>query len=154
MTSDDWWGDDERLLGVLGSALRVARAVPERFVEAGKAAYAWRNIDAELAALTYDSRHAAVQDALTRAEPASLRAMTFAASGMTIELHVSDEVLVGQLVPEQSGQVDLHQVDGPTRSAEADELGCFAFRPLPAGSFRLRCHTDSGRDVLTGWISL
>jgi len=153
MTSQ-WWSDDERLLSALGSALRAAHAVPGRFVEAGKAAYAWHNIDAELAALTYDSRREPPQDALTRAEPAPLRAMTFAASGLTIELHVSSEALVGQLVPEQPGQVELHQPDGLIRTADADEIGCFAFRPLPAGSFRLRCHTDSGRDVLTGWISL
>ena len=30
-------------------------AVPEWFVETGKNAYAWHNIDAELAQLTYDS---------------------------------------------------------------------------------------------------
>ena len=148
-----WWTDDDELLGALANALRAARAVPREFVESGKAAYAWHNIDAELAALTYDSRHE-LQPAVTRSEPAPLRAMTFAASGLTVELHVVQEALLGQLVPEQPGQVELRQFDGQTRTADVDEIGCFAFRPLPSGSFRLRCHTDSGRDVLTGWIAL
>jgi hypothetical protein len=33
--------------------------VPADFIEVGMAAYAWHNIDAELAALTYDSARAA-----------------------------------------------------------------------------------------------
>ena len=40
---------DEQLLAALGEALRARQAVPEWFVETGKNAYAWHNIDAELA---------------------------------------------------------------------------------------------------------
>ena len=49
----DW--DDEQLLAALGEAMRARREVPGWFVETGKNAYAWHNIDAELAQLTYDS---------------------------------------------------------------------------------------------------
>ena len=49
------WADDDQLFAALKEAMRAARAVPPEFVEAGKSAYAWRNIDAELASLTYDS---------------------------------------------------------------------------------------------------
>ena len=48
--------DDEELLAALGEAIRAREAVPEWFVETGKNAYAWHNIDAELAQLTYDSQ--------------------------------------------------------------------------------------------------
>ena len=48
--------DDEQLLAALGEAVKAREAVPEWFVETGKNAYAWHNIDAELAQLTYDSR--------------------------------------------------------------------------------------------------
>ena len=49
---DDW--DDERLLAALGEAIKARQAVPAWVVEMGKNAYAWHNIDAELAQLTYD----------------------------------------------------------------------------------------------------
>ena len=44
-----------------GRRCAPAEAVPPEFVEAGKNAFAWHNIDAELAQLTYDSspRHRA-----------------------------------------------------------------------------------------------
>ena len=47
--------DDEELLAALRQALRARQAVSPGFVEAGKGAFAWRTIDAELAQLTYDS---------------------------------------------------------------------------------------------------
>ena len=50
---DSW--DDEQLLAALREAMRAREAVPAGFVETGKSAYAWHNIDAELAQLTYDS---------------------------------------------------------------------------------------------------
>ena len=42
----DGW-DDERLLAALGEALKASQAVPSWFVETGKNAFAWHNIDAE-----------------------------------------------------------------------------------------------------------
>ena len=44
-----WRDDDEDLLALLRDALAEQREVPTRFVEAGKATFAWRSIDAELA---------------------------------------------------------------------------------------------------------
>ena len=43
---DSW--DDERLLAALSEALKASQAVPSWFVETGKNAFAWHNIDAEL----------------------------------------------------------------------------------------------------------
>jgi len=51
---DPEWNDDEKLIEALREAFASADDVPAAFVEAGKAAFAWRTIDAELAALTYD----------------------------------------------------------------------------------------------------
>ena len=54
----DGW-DHEELLAALGETVKARQAVPEWFVETGKNAYVWQNIDAELAQLTYDSDSAA-----------------------------------------------------------------------------------------------
>jgi hypothetical protein len=39
-------------------------------------------------------------------------------------------------------------------SSPVDEIGCFSVAPIPASPFRLRCRTEDGTDVLTGWITL
>lgn len=151
-----WWIDDEGLLGALDDALRSSRDVPDRFVEAGKASYAWHGIDAELARLTYDSATMEPAGALatTRAEAASLRAMTYAARALAIELEVTDDALLGQLVPPQAGEVELRSSDGRTATVPVDEVGWFSFRPTPAGTFRLSCRPADGRNVTTDWIAL
>jgi hypothetical protein len=147
------FNDDERLFTALGEAVRARREVPERFVEMGKAAFAWRNVDAELAALAYDSTATEVV-AGTRAEPAELRALTFVASRLTIELEVAPDALLGQLVPPQQGAVELHGRDGVANATRADDVGWFAIRPLPSGLFRLRVRPDGGGAVITEWTML
>lgn len=151
----DWpdWTDDEQLYTELGEALRTADAVPGRFVEAGKAAFAWRTVDAELAQLSYDSAVDGVP-AGTRAEPAALRSLTFAASGLTIEVELTEDALLGQVVPPQPGSVELRQKDGSTMTVPVDEVGWFVVRPLPTGLFRLLVRTADGRAVLTEWATL
>ena len=47
MTSAGWDNDD--LLAALREALRAREAVPPEFVEAARNAFAWHNIDSELA---------------------------------------------------------------------------------------------------------
>jgi hypothetical protein len=147
--------DDEELLAALGDAMRARQAVPEWFVETGKNAYAWHNIDAELAQLTYDSdsetdRGAA---AAVRSESASIRALTFTSARLSIELEVASDSLLGQIVPPRPGTLEVHTTAGVT-SWPVDEIGCFTVAPIPASPFRIRCRTEDGADVLTGWITL
>jgi hypothetical protein len=152
---DGWDSDDEQLLAALGEAMRVRRGVPEWFVETGKNAYAWHNIDAELAQLTYDSESDSTwgHAAAVRSEAASIRALTFTSPRLSIELEVASDSLVGQIVPPRAGALEVHTTAG-VASSPVDEIGCFAVTPIPASPFRLRCRTEDGADVLTGWITL
>ena len=50
--SSDEWDDDVALLSDLGRALQQDADVPESVRDAGRAAFAWRTIDAELIELT------------------------------------------------------------------------------------------------------
>ena len=147
---DDW--DDERLLAALGEAMRARQAVPESFVDLGKSAYAWHNIDAELAQLTYDSSREPV--AGLRSETASIRALTFTSAHISLELEVTEGSLLGQIIPPRAGTLETQTRSGATTSTPVDEIGCFAVEPIPASPFRLRCRTADGTDVLTGWITL
>jgi hypothetical protein len=145
--------DDEELLEALREALRAREEVPEWFVETGKNAYAWHNIDAELAQLTYDSQGDRERAAAVRSEAASIRALTFTSTRLSIELEVAETSLLGQIIPPRGGTLEVHTTAGVT-STPVDEIGCFTVEPIPASPFRLRCRTEDGADVLTGWITL
>ena len=147
-------GDDEQLLAALREALEADEAVPPEFIELGKNAYAWHNIDAELAQLTYDSIHEPEEALSLRAEAASIRALTFTSAHLTIELEVSEDSVLGQVVPAQSGMIEIQGREGTTATTEADEVGCFLIRPIPDSPFRLRFRTADGSDILTGSITL
>jgi hypothetical protein len=146
--------DDEELLAVLRKALWSRKAVPAEFVEAGKHAFAWRNIDAELAELTYDSL-TSVDSALSmRAEAASIRALTFTSARLTIELEIVGDSLLGQVVPGQPAAITVQPIVGATATLDADDIGRFSIEPMPTGLFRLHCRTATGVEALTGWITL
>jgi hypothetical protein len=145
--------DDDELLAALGEAIQAREEVPEWFVETGKNAYAWHNIDAELARLTYDSSRDRDAFAVVRSEAASIRALTFTSAQLSVELEVTAGSLVGQIIPPRAGTLEVHTTAG-VASSPVDEIGCFAVTPIPNSPFRLRCRTEDGTDVLTGWITL
>jgi len=149
----DIW-DDEQLLAALREALGADEAVPPEFIELGKNAYAWHNIDAELAQLTYDSSHEPDRALSLRAEAASIRALTFTSAHLTIELEVSEDSVLGQVIPAQPGMIEIQGRDAAIASTEADEVGCFLIRPIPDSPFRLRFRTADDTDILTGSITL
>jgi hypothetical protein len=155
---------DEELLAELGRVLRTAQEVPPRFVAAGKASWAWRTIDAELAELAYDSdRDVPAAAASTRAEQAFLRALIFVAGDLSIELEVAPDAVLGQLLPAQAATLLFQQpghdrdgrlVDVDRIEVPVDPVGWFRLSPLPVDRFRLTFTTLFGRTIVTGWISL
>ena len=150
--------DDDELLEALGEALRAREQVPEWFVETGKNAYAWHNIDSELAQLTYDSASERESDrdlvAAVRSETASIRALTFTSTHLSLELEVTEDALLGQVVPPRAGTLEVQTMAGTIATTPVDEIGCFAVEPIPPSPFRLRCRMGHDTDVLTGWITL
>jgi len=146
-------GDDEQLLAALRDALGEPTAPPE-FLAAGKGAYTWRTIDAELAELTYDSAQESLAAAGRRASDASGRTLTFTSAHLTIELAATEDAILGQIIPMQPGLVEVQP--GPEKGAEtqADAMGCFTVQPVPAGPFRIRCRTPEGVIAATEWLTL
>lgn len=144
--------NDDQLLVELRDALRTAEEVPAGFIAAGKAAFAWRTVDAELAALAEELR-ADEAFAGTRTERAGVRALSFHASDISIELEVTSDALLGQLVPPRPGQVEVQSQDGTRETATVDETGWFAIRPLPTAMFRLHLRTATD-NVITEWVTL
>lgn len=151
LKGDPGWENDEVLLRELRAALAEARDVPEHFLEAARAAYTWRTVDAELLALTsYDS----VLDAelAVRARAAqTARQLVFDAEGVSVQVEVTEAGIAGQVLPARPGRVLLVTATGPVEEAELDELGLFLLGAPPSGPVRFRCEID-GTTVLTDWI--
>jgi hypothetical protein len=144
--------DDEALLAALRQAVEAMRDVPPEVIQAGKDAYAWRNVEAELAELAYDSEGDAA--ATASAETASVRALTFSAAQATIQLEVTGDSLAGQVAPARAATITVQPRTGEETELSADETGRFSVRPIPPVMFRLRVRAGSDVDVLTRWIAL
>lgn len=130
--------------------------VPSGAFEAAIAAFGWRNVDAELADLVYDSAVESAELAGIRSTRAS-RQLTFEAPHLAVELEVDDQAdcpLVGQLVPPGRAQIEICSPQR-TVSLEADDRGRFSARESPGTvvSLRIRPRT-SEYWVATPWISL
>ncbi len=149
----DTW-DDEQLLAALRAALAEYESVPPEFIEAGKNAFAWHNIDAELARLTYDSIQYQDVTGSMRSETAWIRALTFTSAHLTIELEVSEDSLLGQVIPADEGAIEVQTRADAVTTLPVDAVGYFAVRPIPDGPFRLRWHASNAPDIMTGWITL
>lgn len=141
---------DQDLLRRLRALHDVIDPVPEPIAEAARAAFAWREIDAELAALTSDTIPA---DAGMRSSAgARLLAFTGPRGGLEAEVVAvgRHRRLVGQLLPVHS--VEVAAEVGPVRRvSSADVVGCFRFDDLPPGPLRLRWTTPEG-PVATAWV--
>jgi hypothetical protein len=146
--------DDEQLLDALRAAMRARQAVPPKFIDTARNVFTWHDVDAELAQLTYDSSRDHHEAVAVRSETASVRSLTFASARFQIELEVSRDRLLGQILPPQAGTVEAESQSGAVIAAEIDEVGTFSVDPVPASPFRLRCHAADGMDVVTGWITL
>ena len=128
--------DDE-----LGERLRTMFAtddpVPSAAIEAAKAAFGWRNIDAELAALISDSLTAAVPAPVRGTPP---RLLSFATEAVTIDLEVTAEDgtarILGQLAPAQPAEIVVDYIGGQ-RTTEADPMGRFSVDGLPVDWLRV-----------------
>jgi hypothetical protein len=145
------WDSDELLLEDLHAALTEAAAVPPGFLEAGRAAFAWRTIDAELLLLTgYDSILDTELAGRARAV-LTARQLVFDADGVSLQVEVTAAGIAGQLMPPNQAVVALLTPGGPTEETTADEFGSFLLGPPPPGPMRLRCTID-GTTVQTDWI--
>jgi hypothetical protein len=154
MTPDKW--TDQDLLNELDNALRAEQEVPASLVDAGKAVWTWRSVDAELAALTFDSAAGVLEDWLvtTRSEAATLRSLTYVSPTLTIELEVTREGVIGQVQPPQTVSGELVLLNGTSLPLEVDEVGWFTVRPAPRSPFRISCTTGDGVKVVTVTIEL
>jgi hypothetical protein len=151
--------DDELQAALRGLVARVD-PVPEGVREAGRAAFGWRRLDAELAELLDDSAVAGEALALTRGPEAAVRSVTFGTGRRTVDLDIVEDAgmrrLRGQLSPAAPAVVEVQRSDGEiVASAPSDELGRFRVTVAGEMTIRLRIVPPGGLEPLeTAWIGV
>lgn len=143
--------DDEALMRELGEAVRAREAVTDRARDAARAAFAWRTIDEDLLALTHDAPASAETLVRATADGPQARVLSFEGAGISVEIEVLADQLIGQVLPGQEGRITLESPDEPARAVDVDATGFFEFRAPPSGPMRLRL-TVAGRRMTTSWL--
>jgi hypothetical protein len=148
--------DDDELDGELRRLAARLDPVPPELLAAAAGAFAWRDIDAELAELVFDSLLDVDEATLVRGSP-ERRLVSFAGGGLTVDVEVTTagpaRTIMGQIVPPRRGAVDIRRQQ-ETITIEADELGRFRSGPLPPGPLSLRLRPAGGAPVVTDWLAL
>ncbi len=145
-------GPDALADGLLEEELRQAAAVldpvPADLLQSALDAFALHDLDARLAELTFDS----LVDALpVRGAADPPRMLTFRAGEVTVDVEVTGDGLIGQLMPPQSARIELLGGPGHARPLTADPLGRFTGGPPPTGPFALRLRTGA-EVIVTEWL--
>ncbi|MBC9725901.1 hypothetical protein [Streptomyces sp. TRM68367] len=140
--------DAELLEEELRQAAAVLDPVPDDLRQIAVEAFALRDLDARIAELTFDSLTDAIP---VRGAADPPRMLTFRAGDVTVDVEVSAQGLIGQVLPPQPARIEV--LGGPQQAAAltADDMGRFTGDPPPAGPFALRLR--AGRDVVvTEWL--
>ncbi|MDQ0597318.1 multidrug efflux pump subunit AcrA (membrane-fusion protein) [Streptomyces canus] len=132
----------------LRQAASILDPVPAQLREMAVAAYALHDLDARIAELTFDS----VVDAIpVRGAVDAPRMLTFRAGEVTVDVEVTGQELLGQVLPPQQALIEV--LTGPQAAAPlvTDDMGRFTGDAPPVGPFALRLRAG-GDVVVTEWL--
>lgn len=148
---------DDELEAQLRSLAASFEPVPAELIAAAAEAFTWRDPDAELAELIFDSL--LDQDAGTLVRGGQERLFSFRSGERSVDLEVTVSgawrTLIGQVTPAGPAAVSIRHRDG-TVSVDADELGRFRAERVPPGpvSLRLPAADPAQTGLVTDWISI
>ncbi|WP_128804370.1 MULTISPECIES: hypothetical protein [unclassified Streptomyces] len=133
----------------LRRAATILDPVPPELRQIAVEAFALHDLDAQIAELTFDS----VVDAIPVRGAADVpRMLTFHAGGVTVDVELTVQGLMGQVLPPQTAGIEV--LSGPVSGSplETDALGRFTYDRPPAGPFALRLRTGEGV-LVTDWLT-
>jgi hypothetical protein len=155
MTKMSNWNDDDALVQELRAAVASSEAVSERSRDAARAAFTWRNVDRELEELlTLSHDSSLVDDVLVRGSASTeTRALAFEGAGFGLEVELTGDALVGQVVPGRTCRVVVRSAAGAAAVVEVDEDGFFTLADVPQGTVRFEV-TIEDAGYATEWVLL
>lgn len=145
--------EDQEIIQQLRNGLASAEPVPSDVTEFAKAAFTWRDIDAELADLEFDS----IEEDLPAGvrSSATARMVSFQAGQWMLDLEYDEtsNTIMGHISPATSFTVELH-LPGARFSVESDEHGRFEAHDVSTGPVSLVLRMTDGQVIKTRWIVL
>jgi hypothetical protein len=144
---------DNEVLEILRKGMEESDAVPSTVSEFARALFTWRDIDAELAELTFDSVDEDVPAGVRSSSTA--RMISFEVGKWTIDLEYNPATgtLMGSVTPGSPFSVELHS-RGALFVEELDDMGRFEFEDVEGGPASLVFRSSDGEIVKTSWIVL
>ncbi|MCR6487569.1 hypothetical protein M8542_32555 [Amycolatopsis sp. OK19-0408] len=145
---------DDELMARLRQVATQADPVPDLVLRQARAALTTRDLDAELAELSFDSALAA--SGTVRAADDDVRLLSFESARVTLELQVEYQagaVALRGLVTGAAGDAVI-EVAGERIVRPIDAEGWFTATGLPSGPTRVKVTAADGTAVTTGWTSL
>ena len=146
-------GEDAALLAQLRATLDEVDPVPPLVLEAARAAFGLRRLDAELAELVRDSAEERAGLIAVRGD-GNVRLISFETGLVTVELQVTERGMVRDLVAEVSGTaLASAEVETPgLRHPTVRDDSMISADAVPSGLLRLHLRTIEGRDLVTSWV--
>jgi hypothetical protein len=144
---------DDELLAMLRTGLEESDPVPEDVIEFAKTALGWRQIDAELAGISFDSE---IEEPSATRSTATARMLTFTAGNWRIDIEYDEATqrLLGQVTPSRQVTVELHFAGGAV-GLYSDPEGRFDFDGVLPGPVSLVIRTPGNLEVIkTEWTVL
>ena len=149
---------DDAIVTALRRIAGTVDGPPPDVLEAARAAFLTRDLDAEIAGLIADSRTAAAFEAARGDEPGQGQwLLSFEGGGIHIDLEIEDHHPDVRVVGQFSGvAVDDCELDTGGRAVrvDVDHLGRFIVPGLAPGPVRLRCRVAGDRRVTTTWVRI
>ena len=145
---------DEQFSRLIHDSLAELDAPPAALVAAAKESFTWRSIDAELAALTFDSSE---DDALAGVRGTTVaRSLSFEVRDVVVDVEVTEvddhRELLGQVSPDGTSSLVLDRL-GQHEAISIDALGRFRLDGVRPGPVRFVVTRAEGV-VHTEWVIL
>ena len=143
---------DAVLLAELKQALAATRSPnQDRVIADAQDAFVFLAVQDEFAALVFDSLWEDELETNSRALD-TIRTLTFETAGLSLEIEISADGIVGQVAPPGAASVQLERGDGRRSVVETDELGSFTL--VAHGPGPVRFHVSRGGiETVTDWVN-
>jgi hypothetical protein len=145
--------EDSNILAILRRGLEVTDSAPSDVSEFAKAVFRWRDIDAELAQLDFDSVDEEAPTGVRSSITARMLSFQAGRWVLDVEYDESSRRLIGQIEPATAFRVDLHSA-GTFFSVDSDERGRFEAEGILSGPLSLVLRFPGGPVIKTQWVVL